>query len=193
MQSKEFRPTPDQIPGQQLEYPASQKDMNPKPDSDLSNYSPANKLQGKVALITGGDSGIGRAVAIAFAMEGADVAILYNVNDEDAEQTQAMVEAKGQQCLTIKGDVRDPLDCQTAVEQTVVNFGRLNILVNNAAYQMTQARLRGYYRRAVSSDDGNQYLWLFLHGEGSCAVSARRRCDHQHRQYCRQDWQRVSD
>ena len=140
MQSKEFRPTPDQIPGQQLEYPASQKDMNPKPDSDLSNYSPANKLQGKVALITGGDSGIGRAVAIAFAMEGADVAILYNVNDEDAEQTQAMVEAKGQQCLIIKGDVRDPLDCQTAVEQTVVNFGRLNILVNNAAYQMTQAR-----------------------------------------------------
>jgi NAD(P)-dependent dehydrogenase (short-subunit alcohol dehydrogenase family) len=140
MQSKEFRPTPDQIPGQQLPYPASQEDMTPSPDTDLSNYQPANKLQGKVALITGGDSGIGRAVAIAFAMEGADVAILYNVNDQDAEVTQSMVEEKGRQCLIIKGDVRDPDTCRSAVEQTIVNFGHLNILVNNAAYQMCQER-----------------------------------------------------
>jgi NAD(P)-dependent dehydrogenase (short-subunit alcohol dehydrogenase family) len=139
-QEQEFRPTPEQIPGQQLDYPASQEEMTPKPDTDLSNYRPANKLQGKVALITGGDSGIGRAVAVAFAMEGADVAIVYNVNDEDAKITQVLVEEKGQQCLAIKTDVRDTQACQTAIEQTVVHFGHLNILVNNAAYQMYQAR-----------------------------------------------------
>jgi NAD(P)-dependent dehydrogenase (short-subunit alcohol dehydrogenase family) len=139
-QDQEFRPTPDQIPGQQLDYPASQAEMQPQPDTDLSNYRPANKLQGKVALITGGDSGIGRAVAIAFAMEGANVAIVYNVNDEDAKVTQALVEERGQQCLTIKTDVRDTQACQTAIEQTVVHFGALNILVNNAAYQMCQSR-----------------------------------------------------
>jgi NAD(P)-dependent dehydrogenase (short-subunit alcohol dehydrogenase family) len=137
----EFRPTAEQIPAQTLPYPASQADMVPQPDSDLSNYKPAGKLEGKVALITGGDSGIGRAVAIAYAMEGADVAILYNVNDEDAKVAQSMVEAKGQQCLNIKADVRDSQQCQQAVEQTVKEFGHLNILVNNAAYQMVQFQL----------------------------------------------------
>jgi NAD(P)-dependent dehydrogenase (short-subunit alcohol dehydrogenase family) len=137
----EFRPTAEQIPAQTLPYPASQADMVTQPDSDLSNYKPAGKLQGKVALITGGDSGIGRAVAIAYAMEGADVAILYNVNDEDAKATQSMVEAKGQKCLNIKADVRDSQQCHQAVEQTVKELGHLNILVNNAAYQMVQFQL----------------------------------------------------
>lgn len=140
MQSKEFRPTPDQIPGQQLEYPAKQADMTPRPDSDLSNYSPANKLKGKTAIITGGDSGIGRAVAIAFAMEGADVAIIYNQNDEDANTTRKAVEKYEQTCLTIKTDVRNFESCRQAIEQTIAKFGKLNILVNNAAYQMTQQR-----------------------------------------------------
>lgn len=138
MQTKEHRPTPDQIPGQQLDYPASQEDMTPKPDSDLSNYRPADKLKGKVALITGGDSGIGRAVAIAYSLEGADVAILYNVHDDDASVTEAEVNKRGQKCLKIKADVRDPKACQDAVQQTVKTFGKLNILVNNAAYQMVQ-------------------------------------------------------
>jgi NAD(P)-dependent dehydrogenase (short-subunit alcohol dehydrogenase family) len=137
----EFRPTADQIPAQTLSYPASQEDMVPQPDSDLSNYKAAGKLQGKVALITGGDSGIGRAVAIAYAMEGADVAILYNVNDDDANVTRSLVEAKGQKCLNIKADVRDPEQCHQAVEETVKAFGHLNILVNNAAYQMVQFQL----------------------------------------------------
>jgi NAD(P)-dependent dehydrogenase (short-subunit alcohol dehydrogenase family) len=137
----EFRPTAEQIPAQKLSYPASQADMVPQPDSDLSNYKPAGKLHGKVALITGGDSGIGRAVAIAYAMEGANVAILYNVNDADADMTRSMVEAKGQQCLNIKADVRDSQQCHQAVEQTVRQFGKLNILVNNAAYQMVQFKL----------------------------------------------------
>ena len=138
MQSKEFRPTSEQISGQKLPYPASQKDMMPAPDSDLSNYQPAGKLRGKVALITGGDSGIGRAVAIAFALEGANVAIFYNENTIDAEKTCELVEAKGQRCLAIKGDVREPEACHHAVEQVVTEFGGLNILVNNAAYQMAQ-------------------------------------------------------
>jgi NAD(P)-dependent dehydrogenase (short-subunit alcohol dehydrogenase family) len=141
MQSQERRPTPDQIPAQQLEYPAKQSEMTPAPDSDLSNYRPANKLVDKVALITGGDSGIGRAVAIAYALEGANVAILYNVNDSDAKTTQSMVQDKGKQCLTLKFDVRDFAACQAAVQQTVDQFGQLNILVNNAAYQMTQQRV----------------------------------------------------
>lgn len=138
MSTEERRPTPDEIPGQQLEYPAKQSDMTPQPDSDLSNYRPADKLKGKVALITGGDSGIGRAVAIAYAMEGANVAILYNENDEDAETTQKIVSDRGGKCLNLKFDVRDFANCQKAVEQTVAKFGKLNILVNNAAYQMTQ-------------------------------------------------------
>jgi NAD(P)-dependent dehydrogenase (short-subunit alcohol dehydrogenase family) len=138
MQTQEFRPTPEEMKPLQLEYPASQRDMDPQPDSDLSNYSPANKLLDKVALITGGDSGIGRAVAIAYAMEGANVAILYNVNDEDADDTSKMVEDVGGKCLKLKFDVRDSAACQKAVEETVKEFGTINILVNNAAYQMCQ-------------------------------------------------------
>lgn len=134
----EFRPTAEKIPAQTQPYPASQEAMTPQPDSDLSNYKPASKLQGKVALITGGDSGIGRAVAIAYAMEGADVAILYNVHDDDASVTQSKVEEKGQQCLRIKADVRDSEQCKDAVTQTIKTFGHLDILVNNAAYQMVQ-------------------------------------------------------
>ena len=141
MYTEERRPTPDQISGQQLEYPASQADMEPQPDSDLSNYRAADKLMGKVALITGGDSGIGRAVAIAYAMEGADVAIIYLHNDDDAQKTCEMVEARGRRCLAINADVRDPDACQMAVERTVAELGQLNILVNNAAYQMVQEKL----------------------------------------------------
>ncbi len=138
MQSTEFRPKPEDMKPLQLEYPASQRDMEPQPDSDLSNYTPADKLRGKVALITGGDSGIGRAIAIAYAMEGADVAIMYNINDQDAEDTRAAVESYGAKCLKLKLDVRDPLACKSAVEHTVKQLGSLNILINNAAYQMCQ-------------------------------------------------------
>ncbi len=126
------------IKGQKLPYPAKQSDMNQQPDSDLSNYKPAGKLKGKVALITGADSGIGRAVAIAFAMEGASVGVLYNENDSDAEETRRMVEAKGGRCLVLKHDVRDSSACRSAVAQTIKEFGGLNILVNNAAYQVSQ-------------------------------------------------------
>jgi len=134
------RPLAKDIKGQKLPYPASQEDMNQSPQSDLSNYLAAGKMKGKVALITGGDSGIGRAVAIAYAMEGADVAILYNENTSDAEVTKSMVEAKGGKCLVIKGDVRKAASCQSAVARTVKKFGGLNILVNNAHFQMAQKK-----------------------------------------------------
>lgn len=141
MVNQERRPTPDDIPAQKLDYPASQRDMIPQPDSDLSNYKPANKLQNQVAMITGGDSGIGRAVAIAYAMEGSEVAILYNENDQDAEDTKKMVkDIGGKDCLIIKQDVRDYSNCEQAIKQVIDRFGRLTILVNNAAYQMTQKK-----------------------------------------------------
>ncbi|WP_036485897.1 SDR family oxidoreductase [Myxosarcina sp. GI1] len=141
MQKQERRPTPDDIPAQKLDYPASQRDMEPQPDSDLSNYKPAGKLNGKVAFITGADSGIGRAVAIAYALEGAEVAIFYNENDADAEDTKKMVKDIGNKdCLVIKGDVRNYEDCESAIAQVVERFGKLNILINNAAYQMTQKK-----------------------------------------------------
>ena len=136
--SDEQRPQSGDIPGQKLPYPARQSDMTPPPDSDLSSYKPAGKLQGKAALITGADSGIGRAVAVAFALEGADVAILYNENDGDAQTTRAMVESKGRRCLVIRADVRDSAACRDAVARTVAALGGLNVLVNNAAYQMAQ-------------------------------------------------------
>jgi NAD(P)-dependent dehydrogenase (short-subunit alcohol dehydrogenase family) len=134
----ELPSTAEEIPAQTLAYSASQADLNPQPDSDLSNYNPGGKLQGKVAIITGGDSGIGRAVAIAYALEGANIAIVYNQHDDDANITKALVEENGQHCLTIKADVRDSGQCKQAVMSTVERFGQLDILVNNAGYQQVQ-------------------------------------------------------
>ncbi|RYE35121.1 MAG: SDR family oxidoreductase [Sphingobacteriaceae bacterium] len=141
MNNLESRPSSKDIKAEQLPYPAKQSDMKLQPQSDLANYLPAGKLKDKVALITGADSGIGRAVAIAFAMEGADVAILFNENDSDADETKRMVEGKGGKCLIIKTDVRQKQNCIDAVEKTIANYSKLNILVNNAAYQKVQTKL----------------------------------------------------
>ncbi len=140
MSTTEYRPTSDEIRAEQLPYPARQSDMAQQPASDLANYRPADKLRGKVALITGGDSGIGRAVAVAYALEGADVAIVYNENDGDAAETRRMVEARGRRCLVLKADVREQAECRDAVARTVGEYGALNILVNNAAFQKAQHR-----------------------------------------------------
>ncbi len=107
----------DEIEGEKLPYPAKQSEMKQQPDSDLSNYKPAGKLKDKVALITGADSGIGRAVAIAFAMEGARIAIVYNENDDDAAETKRLCEAKGGKCLVIKSDVRYRQMCFDAADR----------------------------------------------------------------------------
>lgn len=135
------RPTTKDIPVQTLPYPAKQSDMTLPPQTDLVGYKPAGKLTGKKAIITGADSGIGRAVALAYALEGADVAIVYNENDEDAETTRAKVAETGQKCLVLKADVRDSVACREAVARAVSEFGGLNILVNNAAYQKVQSSL----------------------------------------------------
>ena len=135
---EEQRPPASDFKIEQLPYQAKRSDMVQQPDSDLSNYRAANKLDGKRALSTGGASGIGRAVAIAFAMEGADVAIAYNTNDDEAADTCRHVEAHGRRCVRIKADVRQSEKCREAVHRTADELGGLNVLVNNAAYQMSQ-------------------------------------------------------
>lgn len=131
-------PKAKEIKGQKQPYPAKESEMDPRPQSDFENYKPAGKLIGKVAIITGGDSGIGRAVAIGFSLEGAKVAILYNENDGDAKETKRLCEARGGSCLLIKTDVRSAKNCKNAIKKTVDKYGQLNILVNNATYQMAQ-------------------------------------------------------
>jgi NAD(P)-dependent dehydrogenase (short-subunit alcohol dehydrogenase family) len=125
-------------PQSQDTQPGRESEMTPKPQADDSKYKGSDKLKGKVALITGGDSGIGRAVAIAYAKEGADVAIVYLNEHEDAKETKQMVEQNGRRCITIAGDIGDEQFCQRVVEQTVNEFGKLDILVNNAAEQHPQ-------------------------------------------------------
>ncbi len=122
----------------QSKQPGIQSDMTPRPQSIRDNYVGGEKLKGKVALITGGDSGIGRSVAILFAREGADVAIAYLEEDDDAKETQRLVEAEGRQCLTCAGDIGDQAFCDDVVKTTVNQFGRLDVLVNNAAEQHPQ-------------------------------------------------------
>ncbi|MGH1392992.1 MAG: SDR family oxidoreductase [Trichormus sp.] len=125
-------------PPQQQEPPGVESKMQPKPKAEDSEYRGSGKLKDKVALITGGDSGIGRAVAIAFAKEGADVAFVYLKEHGDAEETKNLVEEQGRTALSIVGDITDEAFCQGVVQQTVDQFGKLDILVNNAAEQHPQ-------------------------------------------------------
>jgi NAD(P)-dependent dehydrogenase (short-subunit alcohol dehydrogenase family) len=130
------RDYPTQQPAQHLPKPGLEADLQQKPQFEAPNYRGSGKLQGMATLITGGDSGIGRAVAVLFAREGADVAFVHlKEEDEDARETCRWVEREGRQCLPIVGDVKDPAFCKRAVEQTVSKFGKLDVLVNNAAFQ----------------------------------------------------------
>jgi NAD(P)-dependent dehydrogenase (short-subunit alcohol dehydrogenase family) len=115
--------------------------MEPYPDCGEQTYTGSGRLDGKIALITGADSGIGRAVAIAYAREGADVAIAYLDEHEDAQETARWVEAAGRQCLLLPGDLRQKQQCYDIVDKTVAQFGRIDILVNNAAFQMAHESL----------------------------------------------------
>jgi len=123
-------------PQKQDRQPGIEAEMDPKPEYIKESYKASGKLSGKAALITGGDSGIGRAVSVHFAKEGADIAIVYFDEDEDAAETMELVEAEGRKCLLFKGDVKDSDFCKNTVEEVVDKFGKLNILVNNAGMQI---------------------------------------------------------
>ena len=130
------------MPPQTQPKPGLDLAMNPQPKYENPRYKGADKLKGKAALITGGDSGIGRAVAVLYAREGADVAIVYLKEEQpDADVVKAAVEKEGRKCLLLPGDVTDPKFCKEAVEKTVAEFGRLDVLVNNAAFQQRQESL----------------------------------------------------
>ncbi|HET7369515.1 MAG TPA: SDR family oxidoreductase [Gammaproteobacteria bacterium] len=129
-QQQQWRP-----PQSQPEQPGSEQRMAPEPIVIRDDYRGSGKLTGKVALITGGDSGIGRSISVHFAREGADVAIIYLDEHDDAKETQRLVEAEGRQCLLLAGDLAEREFCEQSVRKTLDTFGRLNIVVNNAAQQ----------------------------------------------------------
>src|SRR5262245_25350637 len=124
-------------PQSQEKQPGLERLMRPKPDSAADGYRPAGKLKGKIAVITGGDSGIGRAVSVAFAKEGADVAIIYLEEHEDAARTDELIRDTGRRCLTLSGDIGDRGICAEMIARVIGEFGRLDILVNNAGEQHT--------------------------------------------------------
>jgi NAD(P)-dependent dehydrogenase (short-subunit alcohol dehydrogenase family) len=130
-------PKPPQ-PVQQQDPPGSEAALDPRPDYGEATYKGSGKLRGKAAVITGGDSGIGRAVALAFAREGADVLISYLSEEEDATETARVVEAAGRTCVRVPGDLADEAHCRSIIETAVKAFGKVDVLVNNAAFQMTR-------------------------------------------------------
>ena len=134
-------PRPESQPAQQQEPPGVLGEMTPKPDHGEESYRGSGKLTGKAAVITGGDSGIGRAVAIAFAREGADVLISYLDEHEDAKDTAKYVEEAGRRCVLVPGDISDRAHCKTIIPKAVEEFGKVDVLVNNAAFQMSHDTL----------------------------------------------------
>jgi NAD(P)-dependent dehydrogenase (short-subunit alcohol dehydrogenase family) len=131
-------------PKQKQQHPGSSEQMEPKPDYGEQTYKGANRLTDRVALITGGDSGIGRAVALAFAREGADVLISYLEEEEDARETERLVRDAGRKVVCLPGDICDEAHCRQMVERAFKDFGKLDILINNAAYQMTHPSIEEF-------------------------------------------------
>jgi NAD(P)-dependent dehydrogenase (short-subunit alcohol dehydrogenase family) len=128
-------------PEQQQQPPGHEADLQPQADHGEESYRGSGRLAGKCAVITGGDSGIGRAVAIAFAREGADVLISYLNEDDDARETVRWVEAEGRRAVLAPGDIAEPAHCRGIIRQAMESFGRIDVLVNNAAFQMTRESL----------------------------------------------------
>jgi len=167
------------LPSQTLAKPGLQADMQLQPRSLAKDYRGSGKLEGKVAIITGGDSGIGRAVAILFAREGAHVAIAYLNEDEDAQETCRLVEAEGGTCLPISGDVQDAAFCEGMVAKAVAKFGGINVLVNNAAFQehaehiedITEQRLEETFKTNVFGYFHMVKAVLPHLGQGDCIIN----------------------
>ncbi|CAI3143170.1 SDR family oxidoreductase [Acinetobacter calcoaceticus] len=130
---------PSSVPAQvQSHQPGDQEKMHPEPEIIKASHKGSEKLQGKIAVISGGDSGIGRSVAVLFAREGADVAILYLEEQQDAEITKQLVENEGRKCFLFKGDISDPEVAKQAIDEILAHYGKVNILVNNAGVQYQQ-------------------------------------------------------
>src|SRR6476660_2472011 len=167
------------FPKQEQALPGDEYKMNPEPEIIRENYKGSEKLTGKTALITGGDSGIGRSVAVHFAREGANIAIVYHKNDDDANQTQQMVVAEGAQCLILKGDLKKAAFCKAVVKKTTNEFGTLNILVNNAAMQFPDEQVETISTEQVKKTfETNIYPFFFVTQEalkimkkGDCIVN----------------------
>jgi NAD(P)-dependent dehydrogenase (short-subunit alcohol dehydrogenase family) len=171
---------PGEIPPQkQARQPGIEAEMTPRPRAEDPSQRGSGKLEGRAAIITGGDSGIGRAVAIAFAREGADVSVVYLDEHQDAEETRRLVEEKGRRCVLIAGDVGDEGFCRQAVERTVRELGRLDVVVNNAAEQHEQKRLEDISREQLERTfRTNIFGYFFITkaalrhlGEGSAIVN----------------------
>ncbi|UXN65098.1 SDR family oxidoreductase [Phyllobacterium sp. A18/5-2] len=147
------------FPKQHLKKPGIEARLDPAPMFDAPFYLGSKKLDGKVALISGGDSGIGRAVAVLFAREGADVAIIHLDEKQDAGKTKALVEKEGRQCLVIAGDVRKKIFCRDAVAKTAEAFGKLDVLVNNSAFQLHVKNIED-----ISEEHFDETIRTNLHG-----------------------------
>ena len=183
---------PKEFPKQkQKTQPGKETEMIPQPESIRNNYKGSDKLKDKVALITGGDSGIGRSVAIHFAREGADVAIVYYNEKEDAADTKRLVEKEGRECLVLKGDLTSEKFCRKVVADTVKQFGKLNILVNNAAMQFPEDDLKDISKKHLKvTFETNIYPFFYTTQEamnhltkGDCiintsSITAYRGSDH---------------
>jgi len=155
------------MPGQHLQKPGTESEMSLRPRFMAPDYKGSAKLQNMVALITGGDSGIGRAVAVLFAREGADVAIVYLCEHGDAHETREHVEAEGRRCLIISGDVKNSKFCASAIKKTLKEFGRLDVLVNNAAFQEHANSLE-----SLSEDHFDETIKTNLYGYYNMAKAA---------------------
>lgn len=134
---REKHPRPPQ-PAQQQDIPGLESEMMPQPDYGENSYKGSGKLEGKAAVITGGDSGIGRAVALAYAREGADILISYLSEDSDAEEIAQAVNEAGRKCITIAGDIAEEAHCKAIIDHAVNEFGKIDVLINNAAFQMSR-------------------------------------------------------
>ncbi len=150
MSVDQFKPP---FPSQQQDHPGQESRMQPAPDYGLDSYRGSGRLVGRKAIVTGADSGIGRAIALAFAREGADVLIAYLNEHDDARQTASVVEAAGRRAITVAGDVSQEGHCEQLVQRAIDEFGQLDVLVNNAAYQMSRDGIEG-----ISSDEFDRTL-----------------------------------